>query len=261
MPPPLSPILGEHSFLNPTFNKDSEFGDDVAQSGDSLVKAVSDQISIMRHTLLEYEEKAQQRSQEVARQLDESFQNLAQNLAQSVAQSVADIIEPQPPPTDLQRQNQNILASTLGGQGNLPQPPPQIQQVTVEPVQPDPVEAAPRAVDLGNHQQPIYMPPPRRPNGGHPQHNATLLREHFQPYVPPMQQNLQDKIDKGILHFPDNAKETMGVDADLFPTMSVGMNAADLRIIARDRTQSYSRCRHVADDLRWVIEEAKACRN
>ncbi|GLU22260.1 hypothetical protein SLE2022_383490 [Rubroshorea leprosula] len=41
IPPPLSPILGEHLFVNPTFNKDSEFGDDVAQSGDSLMKAVS----------------------------------------------------------------------------------------------------------------------------------------------------------------------------------------------------------------------------
>ncbi|GKV39529.1 hypothetical protein SLEP1_g47287 [Rubroshorea leprosula] len=91
IPPPLSPILREHSFVNPTFNKGSKFGDDVAQSGDSLVKAVSDQISIMRHTLMESEEKARQRSQEVSIQLDESFQNLAQNLAQSVAQSVADM--------------------------------------------------------------------------------------------------------------------------------------------------------------------------
>ncbi|GKV35297.1 hypothetical protein SLEP1_g43593 [Rubroshorea leprosula] len=73
MPPPLSPILGEHSFVNPTFNKDSEYGDDVAQSGDSLMKV-----------MLESEERDQQRSQEIARQLDESFQNLVQNLAQSL---------------------------------------------------------------------------------------------------------------------------------------------------------------------------------
>ncbi|GLU07026.1 hypothetical protein SLE2022_240060 [Rubroshorea leprosula] len=227
LPPPLSPILGEQSFVNPTFNKGSESGDDIAQSGDSLVKAMSDQISIMRHTLLESEEKARQRSQEVSRQLDESFQNLAQNLAQSVAQSVADMrrsneesnriwreqneenwrafqaetermqeafrrvrIEPQPRAADLQRQNQNIPAPALGGHVNLPQPPPQIQQAAGGPVQPDPVEAAPRAADLGNHQQPRYLPPPRRPNGGHQQHNAPPQREHFQPYVPPVQQNL-----------------------------------------------------------------------
>ncbi|GKV28866.1 hypothetical protein SLEP1_g37855 [Rubroshorea leprosula] len=59
-----------------------------------------------------------------------------------------------------------------------------------------------------------------------------------------------EKIDKGILRFPDKAKETMGVDADPFPTMSVGVNAADLRSIARDRTQTYYRRRLAADDLR-----------
>ncbi|GKV47379.1 hypothetical protein SLEP1_g54284 [Rubroshorea leprosula] len=511
LPPPLSPILREHSFVNPTFNKGSESGDDVAQSGDSLVKAMSDQISIMRHTLMESEEKARQRSQEVSRQLDESFQNLAQNLAQSVAQSVADMrrsneesnriwreqnaenlrafqaetermqeafrrvrIEPQPQATDLQRQNQNIPAPALGGQVNLPQPPPQIQQVVGGPVQPDPVEVAPRAADLGNHQQPRYLPPPRRPNGGHPQHNAPPQREHFQPYVPPVQQNLPNLPGQYINHdqiidmvqeaygpvlrplvrpayrkpypdyidqenpfprgfkvseftlfsgdggystiehigrftiqcgeasgddnlklrlFPssltstaltwylslsqnsvytwrqmedlfhiqfyrsepevsmadlsrlvqrpgetseaflarfrkarlkcrvalpeqefvklaqngldielrkkfegmefrdffelsykvaryenllredtqrksashgtyyDKAKETMGVDADPFPTMSVGVNAADLRSIARDRSQTYYRRRLAADDLRWVIEEARTRRN
>ncbi|GKV02846.1 hypothetical protein SLEP1_g15232 [Rubroshorea leprosula] len=70
-----------------------------------------------------------------------------------------------------------------------------------------------------------------------------------------------EKIDKGILRFPDKAKETMGVDADPFPTMSVGVNAADLRSIARDRSQTYYRRRLAADDLRWVIEEARARRN
>ncbi|GKV20245.1 hypothetical protein SLEP1_g30401 [Rubroshorea leprosula] len=406
IPPPLSPILREHSFVNPTFNKGSESGDDVAQSSDSLVKAMSDQISIMRHTLMESEEKARQRSQEAFRRVR---------------------IEPQPQAADLQRQNQNIPAPALGGQVNLPQPPPQIQQAAGEPVQPDPVEAAPRVADLGNHQHPRYLPPPRRPNGGHQQHNAPPPREHFQPYVPPVQQNLPnlpgqyinrdqiidmvqeaygpvlrplvrpayrkpypDFIDQenpfprgfkvpeftlfsgdggystiehigrftiqcgeasgdenlklrlfpssltstaltwylslpqnsvytwrqmedlfhiqfyrsepevsmadlsrlvqrpretseaflarfrkarlkcrialpeqefGILRFPDKAKETMGVDADPFPTMSVGVNAAYLKSIARDRTQTYYRRRLAADDLRWVIEEARTRRN
>ncbi|GKV09579.1 hypothetical protein SLEP1_g21057 [Rubroshorea leprosula] len=53
----------------------------------------------------------------------------------------------------------------------------------------------------------------------------------------------------------------MGVDADPFPSMSVGVNAADLRSIARDRAQPYSRRRLATDDLRWVIEEARARRN
>ncbi|GKV33403.1 hypothetical protein SLEP1_g41922 [Rubroshorea leprosula] len=284
-------------------------------------------------------------------------------------------IELQPQAADLQRQNKNIPAPALGGQVNLPQPPPQIQQAAGRPVQPDPVEVAPRVADLGNHQHPRYLPPPRRPNGGHQQHNAPPPREHFQPYVPPVQQNLQNlpgystavsqkcpwqiylvwcsdlekllrpfwpdfrrpdlsvelpcqnrnlsswrkmvaryenllredtqrksashgtyygdanfdldvaevvadkpvvcpdlvkvaqqtdrinKIDKGILRFPDKAKETMGVDADPFPTMSVGVNAADLRSIARDRTQTYYRRKLAANDLRWIIEEARTRRN
>ncbi|GKV32763.1 hypothetical protein SLEP1_g41344 [Rubroshorea leprosula] len=53
----------------------------------------------------------------------------------------------------------------------------------------------------------------------------------------------------------------MGVDADPFPTMSVGVNAADLKSIARDRTQTYYRRRLTVDDLRWVIEETRAGRN
>ncbi|GKV07510.1 hypothetical protein SLEP1_g19275 [Rubroshorea leprosula] len=141
IPPPLSPILGEQSFVNPTFNNDSESGDDVAQSGDSLMKAVSEQISIMRRTQLESEARAQQRSQKL---------------------------------------------------------PPQIQRAAGGPVQPDPVEAAPCAADLENHQQPRYLPPPCRQNGGHQQHNAPPLREHFQPYVPPMQQNLQGLLGQYI---------------------------------------------------------------
>ncbi|GKV34835.1 hypothetical protein SLEP1_g43177 [Rubroshorea leprosula] len=446
LPPPLSPILREHSFVNPTFNKDSESGDDVAQSGDSLVKAVSDQISIIRHTLMESEEKARQRSQEVSRQLDESFQNLAQILAQSVAQSVADMrrsneesnriwseqnaenwrafqaetermqeafrrvkIEPQPQVADLQRQNHNIPAPALGGQVNLPQPPPQIQQVAGGPVQPDPVEAAPRQnlpnlpgqyinrdqiIDMvqeayGPVLRPLVRPAYRKPypdfidqenpfprgfkvpeftlfsgDGGYstiehigrftiqcgeasgddnlklrlfpssltstaltwylslPQNSVYTWRQmedlfHIQFYrsepevsmadlsrlvqrpgetseaflarfrkarlkcrVALLEQEFvklaqngldielrkkfegmefrdffelsyKDKIDKGILRFPDKAKETMGVDADPFPTMSVGVNAADLRSIARDRTQTYYRRRLAVDDLRW----------
>ncbi|GKV13716.1 hypothetical protein SLEP1_g24702 [Rubroshorea leprosula] len=52
----------------------------------------------------------------------------------------------------------------------------------------------------------------------------------------------------------------MRVDGDPFPSMSVGVNAVDLKSIARDRTQPYSRCRLVADDMRWIIKEIKACR-
>ncbi|GLU04133.1 hypothetical protein SLE2022_212960 [Rubroshorea leprosula] len=69
---------------------------------------------------------------------------------------------------------------------------------------------------------------------------------------------LQDKIDKGILRLLDKDKETTGVDADPFPSMFVGVNVVDLRSIARDRNQPYFRCRVAVDDMRWVIEEARA---
>ncbi|GKV42186.1 hypothetical protein SLEP1_g49623 [Rubroshorea leprosula] len=51
---------------------------------------------------------------------------------------------------------------------------------------------------------------------------------------------LQEKIDKGILKFPDKAKETMGVDADPFPAVSVSVNVADLRSVARNRSLPYA---------------------
>ncbi|GKV19432.1 hypothetical protein SLEP1_g29693 [Rubroshorea leprosula] len=244
IPPPLSPILGEHSFFNPTFNKDSEFGDDVAQSGDSLVKA-----------------------------------NLAHNLAQSVAQNVADMrrsneesnriwrkqnaknwrafqaemermqeafrcagIEPQPQVANLQR-----IQFILGGRWKIfftssstavsQKCPWQIYLVWCS--------------DLEKHLRPFLLDFGRADLSAElPCHNKNFSSWHK-----------MDKIDKGILHFLDKAKETMGVDADPFPTMSVEVNAADLKSIVRDRTQTYYRRRLVADDLRWVIEEARARKN
>ncbi|GKV50000.1 hypothetical protein SLEP1_g56718 [Rubroshorea leprosula] len=64
---------------------------------------------------------------------------------------------------------------------------------------------------------------------------------------------LQEKIDKGILKFPDKAKETMGVDADPFPAMSVGVNVADLRSAARNRSLPYAQRNLAAEDLRITV--------
>ncbi|GKU96957.1 hypothetical protein SLEP1_g10138 [Rubroshorea leprosula] len=335
LPPPLSPILREHSFVNPTFNKGSESGDDVAQSGDSLVKA---------------------------------------NLAHSVAQSVADMWRSNEESNRIWRE-QNVenwrafQAETERMQEAFrrvriepqPQPPPQIQQVAGGPVQPDPVEAAPREA-YGPVLRPLVRPAYRKPYPDFidqenpfprgfkvpeftlfsgdaltwylslPQNSVYTWRQmedlfHIQFYrsepevsmadlsrlvqrpgetseaflarfrkarlkcrvALPKQEfvklaqngldielrkkfegmefrdffelSYKEKIDKGILRFPNKAKETMGVDADPFPTMSIGVNAADLRSIARDRSQTYYRRRLVADDLRWVIEEARTRRN
>ncbi|GKV13734.1 hypothetical protein SLEP1_g24718 [Rubroshorea leprosula] len=190
IPPPLSPILGEHSFVNPTFNKDSESGDDVAQSSDSLMKAVSEQISIMRRTQLKSESRAQQRSQERPRETSEAF---------------------------LARFQKAKLKCRVA----LPK-----QEF---------VKLAQNGLDIE-------------------------LRKKFEgmEFCDFFELSYKDKIDKGILRFLDKAKETMEVDADPFPSMYVGVNAVDLRSIARDRNQPYHRRRLVVDDLRWVIEEARA---
>ncbi|GKV00673.1 hypothetical protein SLEP1_g13330 [Rubroshorea leprosula] len=391
IPPPLSLILGEHYFVNPTFNKDSESGDDVAQSSDSLVKVVSDQISIIRHTLLESKEKAQQRSQEVARQLDESFQNLAQNLAQSVAdmrrsneksariwrEQIAENwrafqaetermqeafrharIDPQPQAADLQRQNQNIPSLALGGQNSVYtwrqmedlfhiqfyRSEPKVSMADLSRLVQRPGETSEafltrfwkarlkcifalpeqKFVKLAQNGLDIEL---RKKFEGMEFRDffelsykvgcyENLLREDTQrksashgtyygdanfdldvvevvanklvvcsDLVKVVQQTVKtikryveeagkqytfdisktneifdhlkkNKIDKGILCFPNKAKETMGVDANPFPTMSVGVNAADLMSIARDRTQTYYRRRLATDDLREQSESA-----
>ncbi|GKV02584.1 hypothetical protein SLEP1_g15006 [Rubroshorea leprosula] len=65
---------------------------------------------------------------------------------------------------------------------------------------------------------------------------------------------LQKKIDKGILKFPNKAKETMGMDADPFPAVSVSVNVADLRSVARNCSLPYAQRNLAAEDLRWVLE-------
>ncbi|GKU97768.1 hypothetical protein SLEP1_g10860 [Rubroshorea leprosula] len=69
---------------------------------------------------------------------------------------------------------------------------------------------------------------------------------------------LQEKIDKGILKFPNKAKETMGVDADPFPTVSVGVNDANLRSVARNRSLHYAQRNLATKDLRWVLEAQRS---
>ncbi|GKU89741.1 hypothetical protein SLEP1_g3839 [Rubroshorea leprosula] len=44
---------------------------------------------------------------------------------------------------------------------------------------------------------------------------------------------ITDKIDKGLLHFPEKPKEAMGVDENPFPNVDVGVNVANIRSISR----------------------------
>ncbi|GKV24835.1 hypothetical protein SLEP1_g34389 [Rubroshorea leprosula] len=54
------------------------------------------------------------------------------------------------------------------------------------------------------------------------------------------------------------AKETMGVDANPFPVVSVGVNVADLRSVARNQSLPYAQRNLAAEDLRWVLEAQRS---
>ncbi|GKV21983.1 hypothetical protein SLEP1_g31893 [Rubroshorea leprosula] len=58
--------------------------------------------------------------------------------------------------------------------------------------------------------------------------------------------------------YVDKAKETMGVDADPFPAVSVGVNVADLRSVTRNRSLPYAQRNLAAEDLRWVLEAQRS---
>ncbi|GKU93204.1 hypothetical protein SLEP1_g6813 [Rubroshorea leprosula] len=64
-------------------------------------------------------------------------------------------------------------------------------------------------------------------------------------------------------HLPETsvrhkAKETMGVDEDPFLVVFVGVNVADLKSVARNRSLPYAQRNLVAEDLRWVLEAQRS---
>ncbi|GKV39170.1 hypothetical protein SLEP1_g46978 [Rubroshorea leprosula] len=139
-------------------------------------------------------------------------------------------------------------------------------------------QAMRRLVDNHGHQpHHKYILPAGKGNVG--PHHQPCSRDFFQPQVPPAQpvrcglQNQPaqffnrdhgpalrplEKIDKDMLRSPDKAKETMGVDADPFSAVSVGVNVADLRSVARNRTLPYAQRNLAAEDLRWVFEAQRS---
>ncbi|GKU89586.1 hypothetical protein SLEP1_g3710 [Rubroshorea leprosula] len=50
----------------------------------------------------------------------------------------------------------------------------------------------------------------------------------------------------------------MGMDADPFPAVSVDVNVADLRSVARNRSLPYAQRNLAAEDLRWVLEAQRS---
>ncbi|GKV17036.1 hypothetical protein SLEP1_g27591 [Rubroshorea leprosula] len=107
------------------------------------------------------------------------------------------------------------------------------------------MEATTPVADHDHQPQHKYILPARKGNVG--PHHQPCPRDFFQPQVPPAQPVRRDK-----------AKETMGVDADPFPAVSVGVNVADLRSVARNRSLPYAQRNLAAKDLRWVLEAQRS---
>ncbi|GKV17141.1 hypothetical protein SLEP1_g27682 [Rubroshorea leprosula] len=186
------------------------------------------------------------------------------------------------------KQIQEAPIPTLGGQGNRPHSNIQQQNFFIGEGQRqhEPMEAATSVANHGHQPQYRYISPGRMENVG--PHHQPHPRDFFQPQVSPAQsvqcglqnQSTQlcnrgqlidlvqetyepalrplEKVDKGILKFPNKVKETMGVDANPFSVVFVGMKVANLRSVARNYSLPYAQRHLAAEDLRWVIEAQKS---
>ncbi|GKU90775.1 hypothetical protein SLEP1_g4728 [Rubroshorea leprosula] len=63
--------------------------------------------------------------------------------------------------------------------------------------------------------------------------------------------------EKSVRRYVDKAKETMGVDADPFLAVSVGVNVVDLRSAARNRSLPYAQRNLAVEDLRLQHKRAE----
>ncbi|GKV15340.1 hypothetical protein SLEP1_g26138 [Rubroshorea leprosula] len=216
----------------------------------------------------------------VMRETGEESRRPLQAVSEQVVEQVRQPRPEIPPPVpEMPRQIQEAPIPALGGQGNQPHPNIQQQHFVIGEGQRQHqlMEAATPIADHGHQPQHKYILPARKGNVG--PHHQPCPRDFFQPQVPPaqpVQRGLQnqpaqffnrdhgpalrslEKIDKGILKFLDKAKETMGVDADPFLAMSVGVNVADLRSVARNRSLPYAQRNLAAEDLRWVLEAQRS---
>ncbi|GKV34784.1 hypothetical protein SLEP1_g43127 [Rubroshorea leprosula] len=216
----------------------------------------------------------------VMRETGEESRRPLQAVSEQVVEQVRQPRPEIPPPVvEMPRQIQEAPIPALGGQGNQPHPNTQQQHFVIGEGQRQHqlMEAVTPVVDHGHQPQHKYILPARKGNVG--PHHQPCPRDFFQPQVPLAQtvrRGLQNqpaqffnrdygpalrplkKIDKDTLRFPDKAKETMGVDADPFPAVSVGVNVADLRSVARNRSLPYSQRNLAAEDLRWVLEAQRS---
>ncbi|GKV53319.1 hypothetical protein SLEP1_g59852, partial [Rubroshorea leprosula] len=242
--------LAKRSYGNPIFKeRDADRRDDFAESSnvfrgmtERLDLAFKEQNQAMRR-LVDSQAESSIHEEELIRQCIEEMRRVfekgtrvmretgeeSHRPLQAVSEQVVEQVrqprlEILPPVVEMPRQIQEAPILALGGQGN--QLHPNIQQQHF-------------VIGEGQRQHQLMEA-------------ATPVADHG-PTLRPL-----EKIDKGILKFPDKAKETMGVDADPFPAVSVGVNVADLRSVARNRNLPYAQRNLATEDLRWVLEAQRS---
>ncbi|GKV35499.1 hypothetical protein SLEP1_g43756 [Rubroshorea leprosula] len=246
---------------------------------ESQAKSARRQEEIIRQCIEEMRrvfEKGTRVMQETGEESCRPLQAVSEQVVEQVRQPRPEI---PPPVVEIPRQIQEAPIPALGGQGNQPYPNIQQQHFVIGEGQRQHqlMEAATPVADHGHQPQHKYILLARKGNVG-PCHQP-CPRDFFQPQVPPVQpvrRSLQnqpaqffnkdhgpslrplEKIDKNTLRFPDKAKETMGVDADPFPAVSVGVNVADLMSVAKNHNLPHTHRNLAAEDLRWVLEAQRS---
>ncbi|GKV45223.1 hypothetical protein SLEP1_g52331 [Rubroshorea leprosula] len=270
---PVSP-LAERSYGNLVFKEnEADRGGDFAESS-NVFRGMPERLE------LAFKEKNQ-----AMRRLVESQAEFSRRQEETIRQCMSELRRIFEKGTNVMRETGDESRRTLKAVSEqvveqVRQPRPEIPSPVVEmprQIQEAPIPALGGQGNHGHQPQHKYILPARKGNVS--PHHQPCPRDFFQPQVPPtqlVQRGLQnqpaqffnrdhgpalrslEKIDKGILKFPDKAKETMGVDADPFLAMFVGVNVADLRSVARNRSLPYAQRNLAAEDLRWVIEAQRS---
>ncbi|GKV06953.1 hypothetical protein SLEP1_g18770 [Rubroshorea leprosula] len=273
---PVSP-LAKRSYGNPIFKeRDADRRDDFAESSnvfrgmiERLDLAFKEQNQAMRR-LVESQVESSRREEELIRQCIEEMRRVFEKGTKVMRETGEESHRP------LQAVSEQVVEQVRQPRPEI-FPPVQHFVIGEGQRQHQLMEAATLVADHGHQPQHKYILPTRKGNVG--PHHQPCPRDFFQPQVPPaqpVQRGLQnqpaqffnrdhgptlrslEKIAKGILKFPDRVKETMGVDTDPFPAVSVGVNVADLRSVARNRSLPYAQRNLAAEDLRWVLEAQRS---
>ncbi|GKV04468.1 hypothetical protein SLEP1_g16622 [Rubroshorea leprosula] len=272
---PVSP-LAKRSYGNPIFKeRDADRGGDFAESSD-VFRGMTERLDLAFKEQNQAMQRLVESQAEFSRRQEETIRQCMSELRQIFEKGTNMMRET----GDESRRTLQAVLEQVVEQVRQPRPeiPPPVHFVIGERQrQHELMEAATLVANHGHQPQHKYILPGRKGNVG--PHHQPCPRDFFQPQVPPAQpvrRGLQnqptqffnrdhgptlrplEKIDKDILRFPDKAKEIMGVDADPFPAVSVGVNVADLKSVARNRSLPYAQKNLAAEDLRWVLEAQRS---